>query len=36
LLTTAALLWALWQVRSLVWMMLLALFFCAALEPAVR
>lgn len=35
-LSTAAVLWAVWQVRTLVWIMLLALFFSVALEPAVR
>ncbi|MDJ0791971.1 MAG: AI-2E family transporter, partial [Acidimicrobiia bacterium] len=36
LLATAALLWALYQVRSLVAMIVIALFFSLALEPAVR
>lgn len=35
-LATAALLWAAWQLRTLLWMMLLALFFSLALEPAAR
>jgi predicted PurR-regulated permease PerM len=35
-LITLALLWAVWQMRSLVGMVLLALFLSLALEPGIR
>jgi len=36
LLATAALLWVLWQIRPLIGMILLSVFFALALEPGVR